>query len=86
MLTDAGLVLDGERTITVHIEGSRSEAIGRYALSALQSVHGVAAPALSPEDLAALDWLLDTGGPYSILRRDDLAVRTERTVWAARRS
>ncbi|NEA84552.1 SAM-dependent methyltransferase, partial [Streptomyces sp. SID14436] len=46
--------------------------------------HG-AAGALSPEDLAALDRLLDTDGPHSLLRRDDLAVRTERSVWAARR-
>lgn len=38
------------------------------------------------EDRTALDQLLDTNGPHSILRRDDLAVRTERTVWAARRS
>ncbi|OPG13415.1 trans-aconitate 2-methyltransferase [Microbispora sp. GKU 823] len=86
MLTAAGFALEGERTITVHIEGSRSEAIGRYALSALQRIRGAAAQALSPEDLAALDRLLDTGSPHSILRRGDLAVRTERTVWAARRT
>jgi hypothetical protein len=41
---------------------------------------------LSADDLTALDHLLDTGSPASILRRDDLAVRTERTVWAARRA
>ncbi|MFI6597410.1 methyltransferase [Nonomuraea sp. NPDC050536] len=86
MLTGAGFALDGERTITVHIEGSRSEAIARYALSALQRIRGTAVQALSPEDLAALDQLLDTGSPHSILRRRDLAVRTERTVWAARRN
>ena len=40
---------------------------------------------LSAEDLTALDRLLDAGGPHSMLRRDDLTVRTERTVWAARR-
>ncbi|WP_182902349.1 class I SAM-dependent methyltransferase [Microbispora sp. H10830] len=86
MLTAAGFSIDGKRTITVHIEGSRSEAIGRYALSALQGIRGTAVQALSPEDLAALDRLLDTGSPHSILRRGDLAVRTERTVWAARRT
>jgi SAM-dependent methyltransferase len=36
--------------------------------------------------LAALRRVLDTSGPHSILRRDDLAVRTERTVWTARRT
>ncbi|MFE6612059.1 class I SAM-dependent methyltransferase [Amycolatopsis sp. NPDC057786] len=82
MLTAAGFTVEGERTITVNVEGSRSDAIGRYALGVLRRVRGVVAETLSPEDLAALDRLLDTDG---ILRRDDLMVRTERAVWAARR-
>lgn len=86
MLTAAGFTVEGERTIAVHIEGSRSAAIGRYALLGLQRIRKAAAPELSPGDLAALDRLLETDGPRSILRRDDLAVRTERTVWAARRT
>ncbi|MET9860434.1 L-histidine N(alpha)-methyltransferase [Streptomyces smyrnaeus] len=86
MLTAAGFTVEGERTIAVNIEGSRSEAVGRYALGSLRRIRGTAAQALSTEDLAALDQLLDTGSPHSILRRDDLAVRTERTVWAARRN
>ncbi|MEU9189788.1 class I SAM-dependent methyltransferase [Streptomyces sp. NPDC048484] len=86
MLTAAGFTVEGERTIAVNIEGSRSEAIGRYALGGLQRIRGAAATGLSPEDLTALDQFLDTGSPHSILRRDDLAVRTERTVWAARRA
>ncbi|MEU5032374.1 class I SAM-dependent methyltransferase [Streptomyces milbemycinicus] len=86
MLTAAGFTVEDERTVTVNIEGERSEAIGRYAFGSLQRIRGVAAPALSPEDLAALDELLDTNSPNSILRRKDLAVRTERTVWAARRA
>jgi SAM-dependent methyltransferase len=86
MLTAAGFTVEDERTITVNIEGDRSEAIGRYAHRSLQRIRGAAAPALSPEDLAALDELLDVNSPHSILHRDDLAVRTERTVWAARRT
>ncbi|GAB2965634.1 hypothetical protein GCM10027075_76780 [Streptomyces heilongjiangensis] len=86
MLTAAGFTVEGERTIAVNIEGSRSEAIGRYALGSLQRIRSAAAGSLSREDLTALDQLLDTGRPHSILRRDDLALRTERTVWAARRS
>ncbi|MFF2997951.1 class I SAM-dependent methyltransferase [Streptomyces sp. NPDC057950] len=86
MLTAAGFTVESERTITVDIDGSRSEAIGRYALGSLRRIRGAAADALSPDDLTALDQLLDTGGPHSILRRDDLTVRTERTVWAARRT
>ncbi|WP_327350700.1 methyltransferase domain-containing protein [Streptomyces sp. NBC_01304] len=85
MLSAAGFTVEGELTVAVNLEGSRDEAIGRYALSALQRVRGAAADALSAQDLAALDQLLDTHSPHSILRRPDLAVRTERTVWAARR-
>ncbi|MEV5745834.1 class I SAM-dependent methyltransferase [Microbispora rosea] len=86
MLAAAGFTVEDERTITVHIEGDRSEAVGRYAHRSLRRVRGAAASALGPEDLAALDELLDVDSPRSILRRDDLAVRTERTVWAARRA
>ncbi|WP_150254231.1 class I SAM-dependent methyltransferase [Nocardiopsis deserti] len=85
MLTAAGFTVEGERTIAVDTGGSQREAIGRYALGGLRRIRTGVAGELSPEDLAALDRLLDTDGPHSILRRDDLAVRTERAVWAARR-
>ncbi|MFE9251543.1 class I SAM-dependent methyltransferase [Streptomyces sp. NPDC007088] len=85
-LTAAGFAVEGERTIEVHVEGSRSPAIGRYALSSLERLRTTVAGVLSPGDLAALDRLLDHGSPDGLLHRDDLAVRTERTVWAARRA
>lgn len=85
MLTAAGFTVAGELTVAVDIDGSGNAAIGRYALGVLQRIRGGATD-LAGEDLAALDRLLDTGGPHSILRRDDLAVRTERAVWAARRT
>ncbi|MFD3973958.1 class I SAM-dependent methyltransferase [Streptomyces cyaneofuscatus] len=85
-LTGAGFTVEDERIITVDLDGSRSEAVGAYALGSLRRLRHSVAEALAPEDLAALDRLLDTEGPGSILRRDDLAVRTERTVWAARRT
>ncbi|MEV4714051.1 methyltransferase [Micromonospora sp. NPDC049374] len=85
MLTAAGFTVEGERRLTVHIKGSDDQQVGVYAQASLQRIrHGVA-DALAPEDLAALDRLLDTDSQHSILRRSDLAVRTERTVWAARR-
>lgn len=84
-LTGAGFSLEGERVITVNDDGSRSAAVGAYALESLRRLRHSVVEALSPADLAALDRLLDTAGPHSILSRDDLAVRTERTVWAARR-
>jgi len=83
-LTGAGFTVEDERTIAVHLDGSRSEAVGRYALSGLRRLRGSVAQALPAADLAALDRLLDTESPHSILRRSDLAVRTERTAWVAR--
>ncbi|TCP56754.1 methyltransferase family protein [Tamaricihabitans halophyticus] len=85
-LAVAGFEVAAERTITVEIGRSRAGAVGRYALSGLRRMRAAAADVLSAEDLAALDRLLDTDGADSILRRADLAVRTERTVWAARRA
>ncbi|MFD6798464.1 class I SAM-dependent methyltransferase [Streptomyces cyaneofuscatus] len=85
-LAAAGFTVEDERVITVDIDGSHSEAVGAYALGSLRRLRHSVAGTLVPEDLAALDRLLDTEGPGSLLRRDDLAVRTERTVWAARRT
>ncbi|ASO21657.1 SAM-dependent methyltransferase [Actinoalloteichus hoggarensis] len=86
LLTAAGFTVEDTRTISVDVEHSRSSAVGRYALSGLRRIRSGVAEALQPEDLAALDRLLDPESPHSLLRRDDLAVRTERTVWAARRA
>ncbi|MFF4243489.1 class I SAM-dependent methyltransferase [Streptomyces sp. NPDC001822] len=85
LLTAAGFAIEGERTVTVDIEASGDAAVGRYALGTFQRLRLSAVDALSSEDLAALDRLLDVDGPHSILRRGDLSVRTERSVWAARR-
>ncbi|MFF5216562.1 class I SAM-dependent methyltransferase [Micromonospora sp. NPDC000442] len=85
MLTAAGFTVEGERRLTVHIKGSDDARVGGYAQASLQRIRHAVADALAPEDLAALDRLLDTDSQHSILRRSDFAVRTERTVWAARR-
>ncbi|GAB3356979.1 class I SAM-dependent methyltransferase [Modestobacter lapidis] len=84
-LVAAGFAVEGERTITVNIEASGRAGVGAYALAALQRLRHRVADLLPPEDLTALDRLLDADGPHSIARRHDLAVRTERRVWAARR-
>ncbi|WP_052852671.1 class I SAM-dependent methyltransferase [Streptomyces avicenniae] len=85
-LTAAGLTVEAERTLAVAVGPPPTDAVRRYALSGLRRIRDGAADALAPGDLAVLDQLLDTEGPYSLLRRDDLGVRTERTVWAARRA
>ncbi|XVS61016.1 class I SAM-dependent methyltransferase [Actinosynnema sp. CA-299493] len=84
LLTAAGFAIAGELAVAVDIGGARDPAIGRYALGVLQRVRRAVAGELSAEDLIALDRLLDADSPHGVLRRDDLALRTERTAWAAR--
>ena len=86
MLTAAGFVVEGELIVDVDITGTGNAAIGEYALGALQRARGAVAAELDTEDLAALDRLLNIDSRHSLLRRDDLAVRTKRSVWAARRT
>lgn len=86
MLTAAGFSVEGETIADVEVKGTGNPTIGQYALSTLQCVRGAVAAELDTEDLIALDRLLDVDGPHSLLRRDDLAVRTKRFVWAARRT
>ncbi|MER5266101.1 class I SAM-dependent methyltransferase [Actinosynnema sp. NPDC002837] len=85
VLTAAGFTVEGVLTVAVDLDGSRDAAIGRYASEVLHRLRGAVAAELAPADLVALDRLLDRGSPHGLLRRDDLALRTERTVWAARR-
>ncbi|MGI5450963.1 class I SAM-dependent methyltransferase [Streptomyces sp. CA-243310] len=86
LLAAAGFDVEAERTITVKVDASPSNEVGQYALSGLRRVRAAVIDDLSPEDIAALDRLLDTTGTHGILHRTDLAVRTRRTVWAARRT
>ncbi|QNP61563.1 class I SAM-dependent methyltransferase [Streptomyces genisteinicus] len=86
LLTAAGFTVEGERTVAVDIGPSRDETVVRYALQGLRRLRDGAATALTAGDLAALDALLDADGPRGIPGRGDVGVRTERTVWAARRT
>ncbi|MFF1442223.1 class I SAM-dependent methyltransferase [Streptomyces sp. NPDC058295] len=85
-LAKAGFTVEGERTVTVDIGPPHTDAVGRYALSGLRRIRGGVAALLTAEDLAAFDRLLDPDSPHGVRHRTDLRVRTERTVWAARRT
>ncbi|MFD7933486.1 class I SAM-dependent methyltransferase [Streptomyces sp. NPDC059755] len=85
-LAKAGFTVEGERTVTVDIGPTHTDAVGRYALSSLRRMRTGIASALTAEDLTAFDRLLDSDGPHGIVHHPDLGVRTERTVWAARRT
>ncbi|MDX2819300.1 class I SAM-dependent methyltransferase [Streptomyces sp. PA03-5A] len=85
-LTKAGFTIEGERTLTIDVAPPPTDAVSRYALSSLRRMRTTVASALTADDLTALDRLLDADGPEGIPRRTDVGVRTERTVWAARRA
>jgi SAM-dependent methyltransferase len=82
-LTGAGFVIEAERTFAIDLKPPLPAAAGRYAQASLRRFRSALDGRLSADDLATLDTLID--GPESVLHRDDLGVRTTRTVWAARR-
>jgi SAM-dependent methyltransferase len=83
-LTAAGFTVEAERVFAIDLAAPLPAAAGRYAQSALRRMRA-GLTGLTAEDLATLDLLLDSDGPDGLLRRDDLVVRTTRTVWVARR-
>jgi hypothetical protein len=72
-----------ERTFAIELTSPLPASAGRYAQASLRRMRSGLDGRLSPDDLALLDALID--GPQSVLTRDDLAVRTTRTVWVAGR-
>lgn len=80
-LTKAGFRAVTERTFAVELTAPLPASAGRYAQAWLRRTRSGLDDRLSADDLALLDTLID--GPGSVLRRDDLVVRTTRTVWVA---
>lgn len=86
LLSAAGFTVEDVRTFTIEVPAAGNPAVGRYALATLRHLRDSVAAMIPAADRSALDRLLDTTGAHSILDRADLALRTERTVWAARRT
>ena len=84
-LRTAGFAIEAERTFAIDLGSPLPAAAGRYAQLSLERIRSSLDGRISAGDLATLDTLLDGGGPGSLLRRDDLTVRTTRTVWVATR-
>ncbi len=84
-LAKAGFAVEAERRFAIDLTPPLPAATGRYAEASLRRMRGGLDGRISADDLATLDALLDSGGPDSVLRRDDLSVRANRPVWAARR-
>lgn len=84
-LRKTGFAIEAERTFVIDLKHPLPVSTGRYAQLSLQRIRSSLEGRMSGDDLAALDTLIDSDGPDSVLRRDDLAVRTKRTVWMAKR-
>jgi SAM-dependent methyltransferase len=84
-LARAGFVLEARRRFVIDLPAPLPAATGRYAQVCLRKLRTHLGEQFAAEDLAALDAVIDSGGPHSVLTRDDLTVRTARTTWAARR-
>jgi SAM-dependent methyltransferase len=83
-LREAGFAVEQDRTFTIDLRPPLPAATGRYAHASLRRARAGLDGRISDADLATLDALLEDG-PESIARRDDLRVRTTRTLLLARR-
>ncbi|WP_329430277.1 class I SAM-dependent methyltransferase [Streptosporangium sp. NBC_01495] len=84
-LSPAGFTLEAKRSFVIDLRDPLPAAARRYAQVSLRRVRAHLDGLLDAGDLATLDTLIDGDGPDGVLRRDDLAVRSTRTVWVARR-
>ena len=85
LLGKAGFTVEPERTFAIDLTAPLPAGAGRYAQVSLGRMRSRLADGLSAEDLSTLDKILTGDGPDSLVRRDDLVVRTERSVWVAAR-
>jgi SAM-dependent methyltransferase len=83
-LSRGGFIVEAERPFVIDLTSPLPAAAGRYAQATLRRIRSGLDGRMSSDDLAALDTLIDSDAPGGVLRRGDLTVRTERTVWAAR--
>jgi SAM-dependent methyltransferase len=84
-LSQAGFTIEAERPFAIDLTPPLPASTGRYAEASLRRIRSSLDGRMSAGDLAALDTLLDSDRPDGVLQRDDLTVRTARTVWVARR-
>lgn len=80
----AGMEIAEQCTFAYATDENR-ELIAHNAQTFLSRMRTSLEDALSAEDLATIDQLLDPQGLRSLTRRTDLSIRGSRTVWAARR-
>jgi SAM-dependent methyltransferase len=80
-LRRAGFTVEAERPFTIDLVPPLPAAAGRYAQVALGRMRSAFGDRLDASDQAVLGTLIDSDGPDGVLRRGDLTVQDERTVW-----
>ncbi|MDQ2813748.1 MAG: methyltransferase domain-containing protein [Actinomycetota bacterium] len=84
-LSGAGFIVEAERSFVIELTPPLPASAGRYVQASLRRMRSGLDGRVSDGDLAVLDTLIDSDGPDGIRKREDLSVRTTRTVWMARR-
>lgn len=84
-LSNAGFTVEAERAFGIEPGHPLPASARRYAQLCLRRMRDGFADRLDADDLAVLDTLVADDGPHSVLHRDDLTVRANRTAWVARR-
>jgi ubiquinone/menaquinone biosynthesis C-methylase UbiE len=84
-LSQAGFTVEAQRPFTINLTPPLPASAGRYAQASLRRIRSSLNGRMSADDLATLDILIDSDRPDGVLQRDDLTIRTTRTVWVVRR-
>lgn len=84
-LERAGFEIAEQRSSVTALENPTTPAAERHARTSLAKMRAVLGDRLDPDDVAILDRLLADHHPDSPLGRNQLAPRSVRTVWVARR-
>jgi SAM-dependent methyltransferase len=84
-LSLAGFTVETERHFVIDLTPPLPAPTGRYAQASLRRIRSHLDGRMSADDLTTLDTVIDSDAPDGMLHRDDLTVRSARTVWVARR-
>jgi SAM-dependent methyltransferase len=84
-LSHVGFVAVTKRTFDIDLCPPLPSSTARYAQVLLRRLGAQLDGVISADDQTTLDALIDSDGPHSVLRRQDLGVRGTRTLWAGTR-
>jgi SAM-dependent methyltransferase len=84
-LSGAGFAAVSKRSFSIDLDPPLPPSTGRYAMALFRRVRAQLDGTIGTDDVDTLDALIDPEGSHSLLARQDLVVRGERTLWAGTR-